>query len=108
MGVLGVDMVNLRRRRNEEGERAREGEVSRVRRLGGVSATVGWRHQEQQGRGAPCHRRIQGGQSGRDLDCQGIVEIAAVDLRSSRTVSWLPWIKRPLAARSGMSAGSGR
>ena len=30
-----------------------------------------WRHQE--GRGAPCHRRIQGGQSGRDLDCQGIV-----------------------------------
>ena len=35
MGVLGVDMVNLRRRRNEEGERAREGEVSRVRRLGG-------------------------------------------------------------------------
>ena len=29
MGVLGVDMVNLRRRRNEEGERAR------------VSATVG-------------------------------------------------------------------
>ena len=41
MGVLGVDMVNLRRRRNEGGERASEGEVSRVRRLGGVSATVG-------------------------------------------------------------------
>ena len=35
MGVLGVDMVNLRRQRNEESERAREGEVSRVRRLGG-------------------------------------------------------------------------
>ena len=35
MGALGVDMVNLRRRRNEEGERAREGEVSRVGRLGG-------------------------------------------------------------------------
>ena len=35
MGVLGVDMVNLRRRRNEEGERPREGEVSRVGRLGG-------------------------------------------------------------------------
>ena len=35
------------------------------------------------------------------------LEIAAVDLRTSRTVSWLPWIKRPLAARSRMSAGSG-
>ena len=42
MGVLGVDLVNLRRRRNAEGERAREGEVSRVRRLGGGQGDRGF------------------------------------------------------------------
>ena len=42
MGVLGVDMVNLRRRRNEEGERSREGEVSRVSRLGGGECDRGF------------------------------------------------------------------
>ena len=42
MGVLGVDMVNLRRRRNEEGERAREREDSRVGRLGGGQCDRGF------------------------------------------------------------------
>ena len=32
----------------------------------------------------------------------------AMWLRTSNIVSWSPWIKRPLAARSSISAGSGR
>ena len=36
------------------------------------------------------------------------LEATAAEPRTSSTASWSPWIKRPLAARSSMSAGSGR
>ena len=58
MGVLGVDMVNLRRRRNEGGERAKRERLAVQDALEGVSATVGLEAPRATG-GVEC--RVMGG-----------------------------------------------
>ena len=65
-----------------------------------------------------CMHHPRSGQEGH-IDANGVVERkpsnagrrtiwSVMWLRTSNIVSWSPWIKRPLAARSSMSAGSGR
>ena len=71
--------------------------------------------------GVACMHDPQSGQKGH-IDANGVVERRPFKTRreaiwsggcgggaaDKQYVSWSPWIKRPLAARSSMSAGSGR
>ena len=49
---------------------------------------------------------LKGGRLGRAGRPSGL-EATAAGPQTSNIVSWSPWIRRPLAARSSMSAGSG-